>query len=302
MDTKAVRMKILLIGKDGQVGFALYKKLSTLGEVIATDRKTLDLLNLKVVEQFINRLRPDIIINAAAYTAVDKAESEPTLAHQINVLAPKVLAEKASELDIPLVHFSTNYVFDGLKKESYTEIDSIHPLSVYGKTKAEGDFMVKQHPKHIILRTGWVFGYHHHNFLKTVLNFLVERDQISIVNDQWGSPTSVCTLADVTYKILHKLLNDPTLKDYGTYHVTNDGETNWYDYALFIAKEAKALGFPIKTEFNAIKPILTSDYPTPASRPLNSRLNTDKLKKTFLLNVPYWQDEVKKVLSVHHIK
>jgi dTDP-4-dehydrorhamnose reductase len=290
-------MKILLIGKSGQVGSALDKKLSTLGTVIATDRETLDLLNLKVVAQFIDQLNPDIIINAAAYTAVDKAESEPKLAHQINVLAPKVLAKKANALDIPLVHFSTNYVFDGLKKDSYTEIDLIHPISVYGKTKAEGDFMVKQHQKHIILRTGWVFGCHHHNFLKTVLNFLIERDQIFIVNDQWGTPTSAFTLADVTYKIVEKLLNDTTFKDYGTYNVANDGETNWYDYAFFIAKEAKALGFPIKTEFNSIKPILTSDYLTAASRPLNSRLNTDKLKKTFLVDLPYWQDEVKKSIK-----
>lgn len=291
-------MKILLTGKDGQVGFALHKKLSILGEVIATDRKTLDLLNLKVVKHFIDRLRPDIIINAAAYTAVDKAESEATLAHQINELAPKVLAEKASELNIPLVHFSTNYVFDGLKKEAYLEDDPTHPLSLYGETKAHGEMAVKQHSKHIIFRTSWVFGTHRHNFLKTLLRLASERDQLSMVSDQWGHPSSASTLSEVTFKIVDSLFKNSNFKDYGTYHVANEGETNWHDYALFILREAKAFGFQIKVEPHSIKPILTSDYPTPASRPLNSRLNIEKLKKTFMLELPHWQAEVKKVLSV----
>ncbi len=291
-------MKILLTGKDGQVGFALHKKLSPLGEVIATNRQTLDLLNTDLVMRFVDELRPDMIINAAAYTAVDKAESEPTLAQQMNVLAPKVLAEKASELNIPLVHFSTNYVFDGLKKEAYEEDDPTHPLSVYGKTKAQGDVAVKQHSKHIILRTSWVFGTHHHNFLNTLLRLASERDQLSMVSDQWGHPTSVSTLSEVTFKIVDSLFKHSNFKDYGIYHVVNEGETNWYDYALFILREAKAFGFPIKVEPHSIKPILTSDYPAKASRPLNARLNTDKLKKTFMLELPHWQAEVKKVLSL----
>jgi dTDP-4-dehydrorhamnose reductase len=290
-------MKILLIGKDGQVGFALHKKLSSLGEVIATGRETLDLLNLKVVAQFIDQLRPDIIINAAAYNAVDKAESEPILAHQINVLAPKVLAEKATELNIPLIHFSTDYVFDGLKKEAYLESDLIQPLSVYGKSKAEGEVAVMQHSKNIIIRTSWLFGARRHNFLKTVLHLLCIHDHLSMVNDQWGNPTSVCTIADATFKIVDTLFNDVSFKNYGTYHVTNEGETNWHDYAIFIAHEAKRLGFPIRTDPNFIKSISTLNYPTPASRPLNSRLNIEKIKKTFMLELPHWQDEVKKVLN-----
>jgi dTDP-4-dehydrorhamnose reductase len=292
-----VRMKILLTGKDGQVGFALHKKLSALGQVIASDRKMLDLSNIDAIKQFVDKVRPQIIINAAAYTAVDQAESEPDLVYQINAVAPRIFSEKATELDIPLIHFSTGYVFDGLKKEAYQESDLIQPLSVYGKSKAEGEVLVMKHPKHIILRTSWIFGARRHNFLKTVLNLLSERDQLSMVSDQWGNPTSVCMLANVTFKIVDSLFNDVTFKKYGTYHVTNEGETNWHDYAIFIAHEAKRLGFPIRTDPNFIKSISTLDYPTPASRPLNSRLNIEKIKKTFMLELPHWQDEVKKVLS-----
>jgi len=289
-------MKILLTGKDGQVGFALHKKLSTLGEVVATDRRILDLSNIDAIHQYVNKVRPQIIINAAAYTAVDKAESEPNLAYQINALAPKVLAEKATQLNIPFIHFSTDYVFDGLKKEAYLENDLVHPLSVYGKTKAQGEDMVRQHPKHIILRTSWVFGFHGQNFLKTVLRLIGERNTLSMVRDQIGNPSSASLLADVTFNIVDQLFKDTSFKDYGTYHVTNDGETNWYDYTLFILKEAQALGFHTNIESYDIKAITTLEYPTPAHRPLNSRLNTDKLKKTFMLELPHWQDEVKKVL------
>ena len=289
-------MKILLTGSNGQVGFELKNKLSALGEVVATDREELDLTNLNAIRTFIDQTRPDIIINPAAYTAVDKAESEPEIAYQINTLAPEVLADKARELDIPLVHFSTDYVFDGLKKEAYVETDKTNPQSVYGKTKCEGEEKIRKNHKHIILRTSWVFGSHGYNFLKTVLRLLEERNQLSMVSDQIGSPTSAFSLADVTFKIIDTLIKDPTFKDYGTYHATNVGETNWYDFALFILSEANTLGFPINIEPNVIKPITTSEYPTPASRPLNSRLNTDKLKKTFMLELPHWQDEVKKVL------
>jgi dTDP-4-dehydrorhamnose reductase len=291
-------MKIFLTGKDGQVGFALHKKLSALGEVIALDRKMLDLSNINAIKECVDEVRPQIIINAAAYTAVDQAESEPDLAYQINAVAPRILSEKATELNIPFIHFSTDYVFDGLKKEAYEENDLIQPLSVYGKSKAEGEAFVTKHPKHIILRTSWIFGARRHNFLKTVLHLLSNGDQLSMVNDQWGNPTSVCTLANVTFKIVDTLFHDVSFKNYGTYHVANEGETNWHDYAIFITHEAKRLGFPIRTNSNFIKSISTLDYPTPASRPLNSRLNTDKLKKTFMLELPHWQDEVKDVLKV----
>ena len=231
-------MKILLTGKNGQVGFELNKKLSTLGDVIATDRNDLDLADPDKIRIYVDQVKPDIIINPAAYTAVDKAESEPELAYQINVIAPKVLAEKAAELNIPLVHFSTDYVFDGSKKEPYVEADQINPQSVYGKTKCEGEEKVRAHSKHIILRTSWVFGSHGNNFLKTILRLIYHKESLNIVADQWGSPASSSMLADVTFKIIDTTLNNKNFNNYGTYHVTNEGETNWYEYADLIANEA----------------------------------------------------------------
>jgi dTDP-4-dehydrorhamnose reductase len=289
-------MKILITGKNGQVGFELQKKLSLLGEIIATDREELDLANPEAIRQFIDQTKPDIIINPAAYTAVDKAESEPDLAYQINAIAPEVLARKAAELDIPLIHFSTDYVFDGLKKDAYVEKDPTNPQSVYGKTKYDGEEKVRAHNKHIILRTSWVFGSHGNNFLKTILRLLTEKELINIVGDQTGSPASASMLADVTLKIVDTIFKDKNFSGYGTYHVTNEGLTNWYEYASFIAIEAIQLGLKTKCESNHIHSILTSDYPTVAKRPLNSRLNTDKLKKTFMLELPHWESEVKKVL------
>ena len=289
-------MKILLTGKNGQVGFELLKKLNTLGEVIATDRQELDLENPQAIRDFIDQTKPNIIINAAAYTAVDKAESDSELCYQINVVATEVLTEKAIELNIPLVYFSTDYVFDGLKKGSYTETDQTNPQSVYGKTKYEGEERVRKHPKHIILRASWVFGSHGSNFLKTILRLITEKESLSIVADQWGSPASASMLADVTFKIVDEIFKNKNFNDYGTYHVTNEGETNWHQYASLIATEAMQLGLTIKCEANHIRPILTSEYPTAAKRPLNSRLNTEKLKKTFMLELPHWELEVKKVL------
>jgi len=289
-------MKILLTGKNGQVGFELKKKLSALGEVIATDREELDLANPKAIKQFIDQIKPDIIINPAAYTAVDKAEFEPELAYQINTIAPKVLAEKACELNIPLIHFSTDYVFDGLKKEAYIETDLANPQSVYGKTKYEGEEKVRAYAKHIILRTSWVFGIHGNNFLKTILRLIQDKDSLNIVSDQKGSPSSVSMIADVTFKIVDMIFKNKNFNAYGTYHVTNDGETNWHQYTCLIVSEAMQLGFKVKCEPNYVHPIPTSEYPTDAKRPLNCKLNTSKLKKTFMLELPYWESEVKKVL------
>jgi dTDP-4-dehydrorhamnose reductase len=289
-------MKILLTGSNGQVGFELNKKLRVLGEVIATDREELNLEDSQAIGSFIDHTKPDIIINPAAYTAVDKAESEPELAYQINTLAPEILADKAAELDIPLIHFSTDYVFDGLKKDAYVETDKTNPQSVYGKTKCEGEEKIRTHAKHIILRTSWVFGSHGNNFLKTMLRLITEKESLNIVGDQWGSPASSSMLGDVTFKIVDTIIKNKNFNDYGTYHVTNDGETNWFDYASLIASELIKLDVKIKCEPDQIHSILTSEYPTAAKRPLNSRLNTDKIKKTFMLELPHWESEVKKVL------
>ncbi len=200
-------MKILLTGKNGQVGFALHKKLVSLGEVIATNRNELDLENSDEIRAFIEKIKPDIIINAAAYTDVDKAETEIELAHKVNTEAPKVLAEKASQLDVPMIHFSTDYVFDGLKNEPYVETDKANPKSVYGKTKWEGEEAVRNHKKHIILRTSWVFSSRGQNFLKTILKLIQEKTSLNIVSDQRGIPISVDTITNVTYNIIKTILN-----------------------------------------------------------------------------------------------
>jgi dTDP-4-dehydrorhamnose reductase len=291
-------MKILLTGKDGQVGFALHKKLTSLCEVIATNRDMLDLTNPEAIRIFIDKTKPDIIINPAAYTQVDKAESEKLLAHQINAVAPQVLAEKASELNIPLIHFSTDYVFDGFKKEPYLETDKVNPQSVYGQTKWQGEEAIRHHKKHIILRTSWVFSSHGQNFLKTIMKLIQEKTSLNIVSDQIGTPTSSEALADVTYKIVEAIFNDLNFKDFGTYHLTLDNETNWYRYACFITDEAKRLGLPNLMTSKDIKPILSDAYPTLAKRPMSSRLDTTKIKKTFMLELPHWEVEVKRILKV----
>ena len=290
-------MKILLTGKDGQVGFSLHKKLASLGEVVATNRLELDLGNPEAIKTFIDKIQPVIIINAAAYTEVDKAESEKLLPHQINAVAPQVLAEKASELNIPIIHFSTDYVFDGLKKEPYLEPDQANPQSVYGQSKWEGEEAIRHHKKHIILRTSWVFGSHGQNFLKTILKLAQEKSSLNVVSDQMGTPTSSDLLADVTFSIVKAISNNPNYKDFGTYHVTSMGGTDWFHYACFIVDEAMRLGLKTTMTSKDIKPISSDLYPTLAKRPMNSRLDNTKIKKTFMLELPHWEEEIKKVLK-----
>jgi dTDP-4-dehydrorhamnose reductase len=291
-------MRIILTGKDGQIGFALHKKLSSLGEVIATDRHELDLENSEAIKGFVDKIKPDIIINSAAYTDVDKAESEKLLAHQINAIAPKVLTEKASELNIPIIHFSTDYVFDGLKNEPYIETDQANPQSIYGLTKWVGEEAVRTYKKHIILRTSWVFSYRGQNFLKTILKLIQEKSSLNIVSNQQGAPTSANTIADVTYKIIKAILKNPNFEDFGTYHVASEGETNWYQYACFINEEAVRLGLKTTMTSQYIKPISSDEYPLAAKRPINSRLNTKKIKKTFMLELPDWEAEVAAMLKL----
>jgi dTDP-4-dehydrorhamnose reductase len=291
-------MKILLTGKDGQVGFALHKKLVSVGEVIATNRNELNLENSDAIRVFIEKIKPDIIINAAAYTDVDKAETEIELARKVNTEAPKVLAEEASQLDIPMIHFSTDYVFDGLKNEPYMETDQANPQSIYGETKWKGEEAIRNHKKHIILRTSWVFSSRGQNFLKTILKLIQEKTSLDVVSDQKGTPTSVDTLADVTYNIVKTILNNLSFKDFGTYHVALEGETNWYQYACFINDEAIRLGFRTTMTSHDIKAISSDAYLTLAKRPMNSRLNTTKIKKTFILELPSWEEEVAAVIKI----
>jgi dTDP-4-dehydrorhamnose reductase len=291
-------MNILLTGKDGQIGFALHKKLASIGEVIATNRNELNLENSDAIRIFIEKIKPDMIINAAAYTDVDKAESEIEMAHKVNTAAPKVLAEMASQLNIPMIHFSTDYVFDGLKNEPYLETDKANNQSVYGKTKWEGEEAVRQYKKHIILRASWVFSSHGQNFLKTILKLIQEKSSLNIVSDQQGTPTSADKIADVTCKIIKTILKKPNFEDFGTYHVALDGETNWYQYACFINDEALRLGLKTTITSQDIKSISSDEYPTTAKRPMNSRLNTTKIKKTFMLELPDWKVEVAAILKL----
>ena len=291
-------MKILLTGKDGQVGFALNKKLVSVGELIATDRNELNLENPDAIRAFIEKIKPDMIINAAAYTDVDKAETEIELAHKVNTEAPKVLAEKASQLDIPMIHFSTDYVFDGLKNEPYVETDQANPQSIYGKTKSEGEEAVRQHKKHIILRASWVFSSRGQNFLKTIMRLIQEKSSLDIVSDQKGTPTSADALAEVTYKIVKTILNKASFEDFGTYHVSLEGEADWYQYACFITDEAIRLGLKTTMTSQDIMAISSDAYPMLAKRPMNTRLDTTKIKKTFMLKLPSWEQEVAAVIKI----
>ena len=290
--------KILVTGNKGQVGFELMKTLAPLGKVIGVDIKECDLAQSAMIDALLDRVKPDIIVNTAAYTAVDKAESEPTLAHAINAQAPKTLARQASRRNIPIIHFSTDYIFDGTKEDAYFEEDSANPQSVYGKTKWLGEEAVRSNAaKHVILRTSWVFGAHGVNFLKTILKLSKERDKMSIVADQVGAPTSARMLADVTAEIVKQLLQEFSYRKYGTYHLVADGETSWHGYAKYVVEQANALGMETKLDPKNIKSIKTKDFPLPAARPANSRLDTTKIKETFGITLSTWQSEVDLVLN-----
>ena len=290
--------KILVTGMKGQVGFELMKTLAPLGKVIGVDVNECDLAQSAMIDALLDRVKPDIIINPAAYTAVDKAESEPTVAHAVNAQAPKTLARQASRRNIPIIHFSTDYIFDGEKDGPYLEDDPANPKSVYGKTKWLGEEAVRSNAaKHVILRTSWVFGAHGVNFLKTMLKLSKERDKMSVVSDQVGAPTSARLLAEVTAEIVKQLLQEFSYRKYGTYHLVAEGETSWHGYAKYVVERANAMGLETKLDPKSIKPIKTKDVPLPAPRPANSRLDTTKVRETFGITLPAWQSEVDHVLA-----
>ena len=290
-------MKIFLTGKNGQLGYQLECDLKKIHEVIATDRETLDLKDTQSIEDVIQKIKPDLIINTAAYTNVDEAEKEKDLAYQVNALAPKALAHSAKARDIPIIHISTDYIFDGSKKDAYLEEDEANPLSVYGKTKWEGEEFVRQYSKHFILRTSWVFSSRGHNFLKTIIKLAEEKTALNVVDDQWGAPTSVKTLSKAIEIIIQYLDQKNNLDFYGTYHITSDGKTNWYLYTRKILDVLESLKAEVKLKKDDVNPVLSSQFPQDATRPKNSRLNTAKFKKTFMLEVPYWENEVEKTVS-----
>ncbi|HRH30278.1 MAG TPA: dTDP-4-dehydrorhamnose reductase [Aquabacterium sp.] len=291
-------MNILLLGKGGQVGWELQRALAPLGTVIAHDLDTADFSQPEQVAALVAAVRPDVIVNAAAHTAVDKAEGEPELARLINATTPGAIAREAAKLGSLLVHYSTDYVFDGSGSEPRDETAPTAPLSVYGSTKLEGEQLIQASGcPHLILRTSWVFGARGGNFAKTMLKLAAEREALKVINDQVGAPTGADLLADVTAHAIRGIQARPELS--GLYHMVAGGQTTWYDYARFVIEWARAKGVAIKVEPGAISPVPTTEYPTPARRPLNSRLNTTKLQQAFGLTLPDWQSGVERMLTEH---
>ncbi|MBK7718017.1 MAG: dTDP-4-dehydrorhamnose reductase [Simplicispira sp.] len=292
-------MNILLFGKGGQVGWELQRSLSVLGHVTALDFDSQDhcgdFSNPDGIAQAVRALRPDVIVNAAAHTAVDKAESEPELAQLLNATTPGVLAEEAARLNAWLVHYSTDYVFDGSGSRPWVETDRPAPLSVYGRTKWEGEQRIQQSgAKHLILRTSWVYAARGANFAKTMLRLAQERERLTVIDDQWGAPTGADLLADVTAHALRHLQARP--QDGGLYHCVAAGETNWNLYAKEVLAQAAIAQPAIKLKATEVAPVPTSAFPTPAARPHNSRLDTTRLQNTFGLTLPPWQQGVARML------
>ncbi|SNR96590.1 dTDP-4-dehydrorhamnose reductase [Methylobacillus rhizosphaerae] len=283
--------KILLTGIHGQVGNALHPRLQQLGQVIALDRKQLDLTDINAIRQAVRDIKPDLIINPAAYTAVDKAESEPALAHAINGIAPGIFAEEAARLGALLVHYSTDYVFDGNKSSPYLETDVPHPVSVYGASKLAGEQAIQaSNAHHLILRTSWVYSTHGKNFLLTILRLAAQQDTLRIVADQFGAPTSSNTIADTTIAILQQW--DP--QHNGIYHLVNSGETNWHGFAReiilqYVQLQKQRHWQALKVQPEHVIGITTAEYPTPAHRPTNSRMLNKKIEQLTGLELPHWQ-------------
>jgi dTDP-4-dehydrorhamnose reductase len=292
-------MKLLILGKDGQVGRALQKTLPQLGEVTALGRAEAPFDQPRSLAPLIERHRPDVIVNAAAYTAVDKAEAESSLAHAVNAEAVAVLGAAARAAGAWLVHYSTDFVFDGAKPEPYVETDPPQPLGVYGRTKLEGErAILTSGCRHLVFRVSWVYAAGHANFPQAILRLARERTRLQVVADQVGSPTGAGLIARVTCAAIAKAVNaDDPAGMAGIYHLAAAGEVSRLDLARFIVENAGAHGARLALEPQAILPVATADYPAPAARPLNSRLDTGKLRSTFGVDLPAWQEEISEWLT-----
>lgn len=291
-------MKILLLGKNGQLGFELRRSLAPVADVLALGSQDLNLADEAALRACVRSHGPALIVNAAAYTAVDRAETESSLAHAINARAPQILAEEAQNLGAVLVHYSTDYVFDGVQSHPYTEADAPAPQSVYGQSKWLGEQAVQAHcERHVILRTSWVLGAHGGNFAKTMLRLAREREVLRVVADQWGAPTSAALLADVTAHLVRQSVQEPQSFPWGLYHAVASGRTHWHAYARHVIERARQAGQAIRVASDAILPIQTVDYPTPAKRPQFSQLDNRKLQDTFGLVLPDWTVGVDQVLD-----
>ncbi len=321
-------MKILLFGANGQVGWELQRSLAPLGQVKACGHLDADLENLGGLRAIIREYCPAVIVNAAAYTAVDRAESEPDTAYRINAEAVGLLGDEAKRLDAWLIHYSTDYVFDGTKSEPYLESDQPNPLSVYGKTKLQGEAAISESGcRYLIFRTSWVYSARGANFVKTMIRLAKERDALNVVADQIGAPTSAELIADVTAATLNCIATgtvsappqDSNCVDAGgglihevipergsqlswqqvtgTYHLTAAGETSWHGFARYLLGEAQDQGMTLRINLENLNPIAAADYPVAARRPANSRLNTNKLTETFGLRLPQWQTPVRRLIT-----
>ena len=286
-------MKVLINGRHGQVSHELQRRLGAVGELIVLGRDQLDLAQPDQIRRQVQNIRPDLIINAAAHTAVDLAESEPQAAFAINAVAPGVLAEEALALDIPLIHYSTDYVFDGRKAGLYTEDDAPNPLGVYGKSKLAGEQAIRDvQGKHLILRTSWVYSTHGRNFLLTMQRLLQEKPELRVVADQIGAPTWAGTIANSTLALIERWQANE-VADWGTYHLTAHGETSWFGFAQAIGEALRQQGKPCAR----LIAIPSSDYPTPAARPLNSRLDCSRLQRDWGVSQPDWQTALRECLA-----
>lgn len=292
-------MKILLLGKNGQVGWELQRSLGPLGEIVAPDRDgdpCGDLARVDGLRATVRTVAPDVIVNAAAYTGVDAAESEPEAAQAVNATAPGVLAEEAAHRGAWLVHYSTDYVFDGSGAAPWTEESPTRPLSIYGQTKLAGEQSIRSSGcLHLILRTCWVYGARGGNFARTMLRLAADRESLTVVDDQFGAPTGADLIADVTAHAMRTALAQPALS--GTYHLAAAGETSWHGYAAHLIGRARALGAELKTSPGGIAPVPSGAYPTRARRPANSRLATGKLRAAFGLSLPPWQHGVDRLVD-----
>lgn len=293
-------MKILLLGKNGQLGWELQRSLALLGELHALGRgENLglcgDLSNLEGLALTVRQIRPDVIVNAAAYTAVDRAESESELAYTINADAPAVLAKEVRDLGALLVHYSTDYVFDGSGDASRSEIDPTLPISVYGCSKLKGEReILKSGCRSLIFRTSWMHAAKGENFAKTILRLAKEREKLTVINDQWGAPTSAELLADISAHAIRQVHGFQQAG--GIYHAVASGCTSWYEYAEYVIAQAREIRPELSFQVSEIVPVPSSAFPTPAKRPHNSRLSTKKLQSTFNLKLPSWQQGVTRML------
>jgi dTDP-4-dehydrorhamnose reductase len=296
-------MKILLLGRNGQVGWQLQRSLAPFGQVIALASREQDnpnqwcgdLANLDGLRQTVREVAPDLVVNAAAYTAVDKAQTETEKAYAVNALGPAVLAEETLRLGAWLAYYSTDYVFDGSGTLAWRESDACAPLSVYGASKRQGELEVARNPRHLILRTSWVYAARGSNFAKTMLRLGAEREELRVIDDQMGAPTGAELLADVSAIALRQAMVQPALA--GLYHCAAAGQTSWHGYAQFVLQEAPALGIPVRVSQERLVPIKSADYPVAAPRPLNSRLDCAKIADVFSIYLPPWQLGVRRTLQ-----